>query len=212
MRHVRSTQSRVHSIRAGRFVLTPHLPMRRRENAGIGMRPKSPRTSQDKTPTAGRRSKESPAVKGEAAPPKKPPEDKVLALRSALRAAPKKRARRSRSPLKAAVVQLLPDLLAFRSKGYSGVELAEIMGEHGFVITARTLTKYIAELRSDRTRKKKTASVKAEPKTATATSRLQKPDEESAIAQRPSFFVAKPLAPTRRSAKEVLGHRFDDDV
>lgn len=195
----------------------PHLPMRRGESAGIGMRPKSPRTSQDKEPTAKRRPKESVALKGEAAPAKKASDDKgsaldkVSALRSALRSAPKKRARRSRGPLKAAVAQLLPDLLAFRAKGYSGVELAEIMREHGFAITARTLTKYIAELRSDRVRKKKAAPVKAEPKTATVSSRPQPAKEERAIAPRPSFFVAKPLAAPRRSATEVLGHRFDDN-
>ncbi len=43
--------------------------------------------------------------------------NKVAALRSALRSAPPKKGIHSRSPLKAAVTQLLPDLLAFRAKG-----------------------------------------------------------------------------------------------
>jgi hypothetical protein len=160
-----------------------------------------------------RRSKKNVAVKGEPAPEKKAPEDKVTALRSALRAAPKKRSKRSRSPLKAAVAQLLPDLLAFRAKGYNGVELAEIMREHGFVITARTLTRYIGELRSVTPRKKKAAAAKAEPKTESTTSRMQKREqEEKAIEPHPSFFSAKPLSPVKRSVKDILGHRFDDDV
>ena len=148
-----------------------------------------------------------------AAPAKKPPEDKVSALRSALRAAPKKRARVSRSPLKAAVAQLLPDLLAFRAKGYSGAELAEVMREHGFVISARTLTKYLAELRARprKTLKKRAAAAKTEPKTTAALTDAPKPSARNAIAAPPARFAAKPIALQRRNAKEVLGHRFDDD-
>ena len=52
---------------------------------------------------------------------------KVSALRSALRSAPRKKGTRSRSPLKAAVVQLLPDLLAFRAKGeHAGAESSKM--------------------------------------------------------------------------------------
>ena len=51
----------------------------------------------------------------------------VSALRSALRSAPRKKGTRSRSPLKAAVVQLLPDLLAFRAKGeHAGAESSKM--------------------------------------------------------------------------------------
>ncbi len=99
--------------------------------------------------------------------------DKMSALRSALRSAPRKKGARSRSPLKAAVAQLLPDLLAFRAKGYTSAELAEIMRSNGFVIAAGTLNKYINEARASpvNRRKKKMASVAAaESKTTTVKS------------------------------------------
>jgi hypothetical protein len=186
-------------------------------SADIGMRLEGQSGCQLQAPAAA--SEESDVMKGKAAPAKKTPEDKVTALRSVLRAAPKKRAKRSRSPLKAAVALLLPDLLAFRAKGYSGVELAEIMREHGFILTARTLTRYIAELRPERTRKRKAAPLEDEAKAKAVKFQPQEPKEESATPARSSFFVAKPLAPLRaplapirKSAKEVLGHRFDDDV
>ena len=90
-----------------------------------------------------------------------PPTDKVSALRSALRSAPPRENARSRSPLKAAVVQLLPDLLAFRAKGYTSAELAEIMRENGFTIAAATLTKYINEARAQTTHRRKNKAVVA---------------------------------------------------
>ena len=64
----------------------------------------------------------------------KPPDDRVSALRSALRSAPRKVGGRSRSPLRAAVAQLLPDLLAFRAKGYSDAELAGVIGNDDCVL------------------------------------------------------------------------------
>ncbi|HMK90177.1 MAG TPA: hypothetical protein VK446_11170 [Methylocystis sp.] len=137
-------------------------------------------------------------------------DEKMSALRTALRSAPRKRAKQTRSPLKAAVAQLLPDLLAFRAKGYSGAELATVMREHGFVIAARTLTKYIAELRPSSARKPKRAAVEPQAKPATAPApALQVAPRANASAPL-AHFAAKPLA--RRKASDLLGHRFDDDV
>jgi hypothetical protein len=142
-------------------------------------------------------------------PAKKPPEDKVLALRSALRAAPKKRAGVSRSPMKAAVAQLRPDLLAYRAKGYTGAELAEVMREHGFSISARTLLKYLAELAPRKAvKKKRPPPPEPEPKTVSTPARMDRRPEP-----RRSFpFAAPAPAPQRRKASDVLGHRFDEDV
>ena len=91
----------------------------------------------------------------------KPPDEKVSALRLALRSAPRKVGGRSRSPLQVAVAQLLPDLLAFRAKGYSDAELAGVMRDNGFVIAASTLRKYLNEARgrSGKARKKKAEKV-----------------------------------------------------
>lgn len=140
--------------------------------------------------------------------------DKVSALRSALRSAPAKKGARSRSPLKAAVAQLLPDLIAFRAKGYTSVELAEIMRSNGFVIAARTLNKYINEARARpaNRRKKKIASVAANSKTTTVKSGSRTADAARTMATPPSLLATKPPAQARRAAKDVLGHRFDDDV
>ncbi len=141
-------------------------------------------------------------------PAKKPPEDKVLALRSALRAAPKKRAKTSRSPIKAAVAQLRSDLLAFRAKGYSGAELAAIMREHGFEISPRTLLKYLAELAPRKAAKKK------KPRSSPAPQSKEPPPpmERQSEPPRSSFFAATLAAPQRRKASDVLGHWFDEDV
>jgi hypothetical protein len=148
-------------------------------------------------------------------PAKKPPEDKVLALRSALRAAPKKRAAIPRSPLKAAVAQLRPDLLAFRAKGYSGAELAEVMREHGFEISARTLMKYMTELAPRRPAKKK----KPPPAPPARETKAAPPPPPPRAAQRAEparsslFVAATPSMPMRRrQASDILGHRFDEDV
>ncbi|PPD10216.1 MAG: hypothetical protein CTY36_00545 [Methylocystis sp.] len=141
--------------------------------------------------------------------------DKVSALRSALRSAPPKKGARSRSPLKAAVAQLLPDLLAFRAKGYTSAELAEIMRGNGFVIAARTLNKYISEARARPAsrRKKKMASVAAaESKTTTVKSGSRTADAARTMATPPSLLATKPPAQARKAARDVLGHRFDDDV
>ncbi len=140
--------------------------------------------------------------------------DKVSALRSALRSAPLKKGARSRSPLKAAVAQLLPDLLAFRAKGYTSVELAEIMRSNGFVIAARTLNKYINEARArpESRRKGKISSVAAKSKTTTVKSGSRTADAAKTMATPPSLLATKPPAQARRAAKDILGHRFDDDV
>jgi hypothetical protein len=140
--------------------------------------------------------------------------DRVSALRSALRSAPPKEGARSRSPLKAAVAQLLPDLLAFRAKGYTGAELAEILRCNGFVIAVRTLNKYINEARARpaKRRKRTKASVTARPKTTTAKSGSRTADAARTIATSPSILATKPPTQARRTAKDVLGHRFDDDV
>jgi len=140
--------------------------------------------------------------------------DKVSALRSALRSAPTKKGAGSRSPLKAAVAQLLPDLLAFRAKGYTSVELAEIMRSNGFVIAARTLNKYINETRARpaNRRKKQMPPAAAKSKATTAKSGSSTADAPRTMATPPSLLATKPPAQARRTAKDVLGHRFDDDV
>ncbi|MBM3578996.1 MAG: hypothetical protein FJX40_15470 [Alphaproteobacteria bacterium] len=140
--------------------------------------------------------------------------DNVSALRSALRSAPPKKCARSRSPLKAAVAQLLPDLLAFRAKGYTSVELAEIMRSNGFVIAARTLNKYINEARARpaNRRKKKIAPVAAAESKTTVKSGSRTADAAKTMATPPSLLATKPPAQARRAAKDILGHRFDDDV
>jgi hypothetical protein len=142
-----------------------------------------------------------------------PPIDNVSALRSALRSAPPRKSARSRSPLKAAVAQLLPDLLAFRAKGYTSAELAEIMRENGFTIAAATLSKYINEARAQTTKRRKNKAVVArEAKATTADSGLRAADAPTKMATPPSLLSTKPLAQNRRAAKDVLGHRFDYDV
>ena len=146
----------------------------------------------------------------------KPPDDRVSALRSALRSAPRKVGGRSRSPLRAAVAQLLPDLLAFRAKGYSDAELASVMRDNGFVIAASTLRKYLNEARgrSGKARKKKesVAPARTLSKAITVESGSRTVDVARTVATLPSLFATKPLAQNRRAAKDVLGHRFDDDV
>jgi hypothetical protein len=164
--------------------------------------------------TIAQRLKEGDAVDKNAVEASLATSDKVSALRSALRSAPRKKGARSRSPLKAAVAQLLPDLLAFRAKGYTSVELAEIMRSNGFVIAARTLNKYINEARARpaNRRKKKIAPVAAaEPKT-TVKSGSRTADAAKTMATPPSLLATKPPAQARRAAKDILGHRFDDDV
>jgi hypothetical protein len=156
-------------------------------------------------------------MKGEAAKANKPPDDKVSALRLALRSAPRKAGGRSRSPLRAAVAQLLPDLLAFRAKGYSDAELAGVMRDNGFVIAASTLRKYINEARgrSGKARKRKAEKVapaRTSSKAITVESGSRTVDDARTVATLPSLLATKPLAQIRRAAKDVLGHRFDDDV
>jgi len=156
-------------------------------------------------------------MKGEAAGAKRLSDDKVSALRSALRSAPRKVGGRSRSPLRAAVAQLLPDLLAFRAKGYSDAELAGVMRDNGFVIAARTLRKYINEARgrSRKARKRKAEEVvpvRISSKAITVESGSRTVDDARTVAALPPLLATKPLAQIRRAAKDVLGHRFDDDV
>jgi hypothetical protein len=165
----------------------------------------------------GERSKEGDAMKGKSGGANKAPVDKVSALRSALRSAPRKVEGRSRSPLKAAVAQLLPDLLAFRAKGYSDAELAGVMRESGFVIAASTLRKYINEARARspkarRRKAEKVAPARTSSKAITVESGARTVDVARTVAALPSLFTTKPLAQNRRAAKDVLGHRFDDDV
>jgi hypothetical protein len=125
-----------------------------------------------------------------------------------------KKGARSRSPLKVAVALLLPDLLAFRAKGYTSVELAEIMRSNGFVIAVRTLNKYISEARARPTnqRKQKMAPASAKSKTTTVELGSRTADAARTMATPPSLLARKPRAQARKTAKEVLGHRFDDDV
>lgn len=153
-------------------------------------------------------------MKGNAGEANKAPTDRVSALRSALRSAPAKKEGRSRSPLKVAVMQLLPDLLAFRAKGYNGAELAEMMRNNGFIIAACTLNKYIheARARSGKARKTKTAPVGSASKAMAVKSGSRTADAARTMATPPLLLATKPLAQIRRSAKDVLGHRFDDDV
>jgi hypothetical protein len=143
----------------------------------------------------------------------RPLTDKVSALRSALRSAPPRKRIRSCSPLKAAVAQLLPDLLAFRTKGYTSAELAEIMRENGFTIAAATLNKYINEARARTTNRRKNKAVvstHSEANVADFVSRAA--DATTKMATPPSLLSTKPVAQNRRTAKDVLGHRFDYDV
>jgi hypothetical protein len=161
------------------------------------------------------KSREDNAMKGGPAEAAKTTHDKFSALRSALRSAPPKEGGRSRSPLKAAVAQLLPELLAFRSKGYNGAELAEIMRDNGFVIAAATLNKYINEARTTRSGKKR--KMKTSTAAPRSTTTAVEPDARAANAAKsivvpPSLLATKPLAQNKRTAKEVLGHRFDDDL
>lgn len=141
-------------------------------------------------------------------------EHKVSSLRTVLRSAPRKKSARSRSPLKAAVAKLLPDLLAFRAKGYSGAELAEIMRDNGFVISVGTLNKYVAEARtrSGNKRKKKTVTTALRAKTTAAESEARSSDAAKTIVVHPSLLATKTSTQNRRTAKDVLGHRFDDDL
>jgi len=147
----------------------------------------------------------------------KPPDEKVSALRLALRSAPRKVGGRSRSPLRVAVAQLLPDLLAFRAKGYSDAELAGVMRDNGFVIAASTLRKYLNEARgrSGKARKKKAEKVapaSALSKAITVESGSRTVDAARTVATLPSLLATRPLAQNRSTARDVLGHRFDDDV
>jgi hypothetical protein len=164
--------------------------------------------------TVAQRLKESDSVDKNAVEASPATSDKVSALRSALRSAPPKKGARSRSPLKAAVAQLLPDLLAFRAKGYTSVELAEIMRRNGFVIAARTLNKYINEARARpaNRRKKKIACVAAKSKTTAVKPSSRAADAARTMATPPSLLATKPPTQARKAAKDVLGHRFDDDV
>lgn len=141
-------------------------------------------------------------------------EDKVSVLRTALRSAPQKKRTHARSPLKAAIAQLLPDLIAFRAKGYSGADLAEIMRDHGFVVSVRTLNKYVneARTRSGEKRKKKAAPAALGPTTAAVDSEAKANDAAKTIVVPPSLLATKAPTRSRRVAKEVLGHRFDDDL
>jgi hypothetical protein len=142
------------------------------------------------------------------------PPNKVAALRSALRSAPPKKGIHSRSPLKAAVTQLLPDLLAFRAKGYTGAELAEIMRNNGFVIAVTTLNKYINEARfsSPSRPKKKLKTIAAESKMTAVKPLSRTADGARTMAAPPSLTATKPLAQNPRVARDVLGHQFDYDV
>lgn len=139
------------------------------------------------------------------------PIDKVATLRSALRSAPPKKGVHSRSPLKAAVAQLLPDLLAFRAKGYSGAELAEIMRDNGLVIAVATLNRYMNEASATR-RKGKAQGIAAEPETKPLKAPSKKVDGASTMAGPPPISTTKTLQKNRRGVKEILGHQFDYDV
>ncbi len=133
-------------------------------------------------------------------------DDRISALRSALRKAPPKRV--ASSPTKTAVTQLLPDLLAFRAKGYNDDEIAKIMRDHGFAIAARTLKRYISDARKRSGAECKSKEMKA--KTASAQT-----DGSADIISRATVcnpLTPKTLARTGRHAKDILGHRFDDDV
>jgi len=156
-------------------------------------------------------------MKGGETGAKKLSADKVSALRSALRSAPRKAAGRSRSPLRAAVAELLSDLLAFRAKGYSDAELAGVMRDNGFVIAASTLRKYLNEARgrSGRARKMKAervAPAESLSKATTVGSGARTVDDASTVATLRPLLATKPLPQIRKAAKDVLGHRFDDDV
>jgi arginine repressor len=109
---------------------------------------------------------------------------------------------------------LLPDLLAFRAKGYTSTELADIMRENGFTIAAATLVKYIKEARAltTRRRKKNKTVVATETKAITVKSGSRTTDATAKMVTSPSLLSTKPLAQNRRAAKDVLGHRFDYDV
>jgi hypothetical protein len=159
-------------------------------------------------------------MKAKAAQATKALDERVSAVRSALRSAPRKRNGASRSALKAAIAELLPDLLAFRAKGYSDIELADIMRDNGFPVAASTLKKYVGEarVRSGRTHKKRAAVIAADAKSDDAQERLAEPSSYGTGAARTttttlsSRFATTPFVLKRKAAKDVFGHLFDYDV
>jgi hypothetical protein len=213
-------------MRGGWFDFAPQSVSERVEEARFGdLRSRIPRFPDAKTARAPTQ-READVMKGKAVKAKRASTDKisakVSALRSVLRSAPPKKGGRSRSPLKSAVLQLLPDLLAFRAKGYSDADLADVMQDNGFVIAASTLKKYLREARagsgktrkspSAKTRKKKTTPIQTRSAPIAVKSRSRTTNAVKKMATPPSLLATKPLAQNRRAAKDVLGHRFDDDV
>jgi hypothetical protein len=88
------------------------------------------------------------------------------------------------------------------------------MRRNGFVIAGRTLNKYInkARARSATRRKGKIAFVAAKSKTTTVKFGSRTADAARTMATPPSLLATKPPTQARKAAKDVLGHRFDDDV
>jgi len=134
----------------------------------------------------------------------------VSAVRMALRSAPVKPSVPSPDSLKAAVAELLPDLLAFRRKGYTDGELALFLHDNGLQIAVSTLRKYIGATRprSRKPRRAKPASPAHKASVAKPSPVATKPDPPP----KPSLRLPRGPQPQRRLAKDVLGHRFDDDV
>jgi hypothetical protein len=174
------------------------------------MQPQASRSSNASSPRSApsRRPKEKAAT---TAGNGQPLDDRVSALRSALRSAPRKRDAPSRSALKAAIVAVLPDLLAFRAKGYSDEELASVMRDYGFPIAASTLGKYVGEARArSKPRKKKAVAQSSAPPVRAPHAERAPPSARTPPAAKVGARNAKTAAV--KSAKDVLGHLFDEDV
>jgi hypothetical protein len=67
-------------------------------------------------------------------------------------------------------------------------------------------------VRTSKARKKKAAPTETVSEAVTAKVGPRAVDAARTMATPPSLLATKPLAQSRRTAKEVLGHRFDDDV
>jgi len=153
-------------------------------------------------------------IKGRMAEAKDPSYDRLSALQSALRLAPTKERSRGRASLKAAVLKLLPDLLACRAKGYSSADLAAFMRDNGFAIAPTTLQKYLADAcaPSRKRRKKRAAKATSGSKKTKRDSPSSTVDAAKPPSARRALLTTKPPARNGGTARDVLGHRFDYDV
>lgn len=131
--------------------------------------------------------------------------------------------------LKARIVASIDDILAFRNKGYSDIEIVEILKENGIVTTIGTLRNYIGVAKraqkrtiSQRRAKPLNHADTTEPRitveaTANTQSNSAANNEGNTIesgSRRPVSAISseapKPARQRGKPASEVLGHRLDD--